>query len=206
MEITITQFLQYLTFLAFISIFAVGINHLLLRFFKNLGVRRKDADATNVIRWAAQTKPAIGGFSFFLIFLLSIGFYLLSPFGSLENVDKAEFALLFSVSLGFFIGLVDDTYDLPPFFKFSGQLACAAIIIWSNLLIPLTGNFYMDAVATTFWVVMVMNAINLLDNMDGITASVSAFIVLAMFVVAVMLGNVSGFYAVVMLGTVGAMV
>jgi UDP-GlcNAc:undecaprenyl-phosphate GlcNAc-1-phosphate transferase len=48
------------------------INGLFLRFSRNLGMRNIENEQ---IRWASTTKPALGGFSFYIVFLLSIAFY-----------------------------------------------------------------------------------------------------------------------------------
>src|SRR5687768_17257650 len=46
------------------------INKLFLRFVSTLGIRNNN-DGT-IIRWGSQSKPSVGGFSFYIIFLLSI--------------------------------------------------------------------------------------------------------------------------------------
>ena len=49
------------------GIFSFLINNLFLKFVKTLGIRNQD---DTVIRWGSQSKPAVGGFSFYIIFLL----------------------------------------------------------------------------------------------------------------------------------------
>ena len=41
----------------------------MLRFVKTLGIRN---EKETVIRWSSQAKPAIGGLTFYIVFLLSI--------------------------------------------------------------------------------------------------------------------------------------
>ncbi len=81
--------------------------------------------------------------------------------------------LLVVVTLGFFIGLQDDAYNTRPLLKFMGQVTCALILIIFGIHINLTGIAVIDYFLTVFWVVGIMNSINLLDNMDGVTATVS---------------------------------
>ena len=61
--------------------------------------------------------------------------------------------------------------------KFIGQLTCANILIAMDIYIPLTPILGVNYVFTVIWVVGMMNSINMLDNMDGITGSISAAIV-----------------------------
>src|ERR1043165_9842338 len=66
--------LYLITFLALFflisALFSFLINWLFLKFSFNLGVRNTDGNVQ--IRWAANVKPAIGGISFFIVFLVSI--------------------------------------------------------------------------------------------------------------------------------------
>jgi UDP-GlcNAc:undecaprenyl-phosphate/decaprenyl-phosphate GlcNAc-1-phosphate transferase len=52
---------------AFIA--SILINYLMLKFSNNLGVRNNDE--LNQVRWNANVKPSLGGFSFYFIFLFS---------------------------------------------------------------------------------------------------------------------------------------
>ncbi len=74
----------------------------------------------------------------------------------------------------FLVGLVDDIYSIRPYQKLIGQLIGAGIIVLSGLKLPLTGYEIVDIWLTVFWIIGITNAINLLDNMDGLAAGVSA--------------------------------
>ena len=75
--------------------------------------------------------------------------------------------------LGFLLGLADDTYDTVPIVKFLGQVLCGTILCLGGIVIQFSGNVFVDYALTTFWVIAIMNSINMLDNMDAITTSVS---------------------------------
>jgi UDP-GlcNAc:undecaprenyl-phosphate GlcNAc-1-phosphate transferase len=77
-------------------------------------------------------------------------------------------------SLGFILGLADDAYNTNPLVKFIGQLSCAFILILSDVYINVTGVPAIDFAVTVLWVIGLMNSINMLDNMDAITTSISA--------------------------------
>jgi UDP-GlcNAc:undecaprenyl-phosphate/decaprenyl-phosphate GlcNAc-1-phosphate transferase len=76
-------------------------------------------------------------------------------------------------ALGFLVGLADDAYTTKPFLKFVGQFLCGVILIAFGVYIDLFGVPVLDYLLTIFWVVGIMNSINMLDNMDGITGGVS---------------------------------
>jgi len=74
----------------------------------------------------------------------------------------------------FLVGLVDDLFNIRPYQKLIGQLIGAGILILAGLKLPITGFELVDIWITVFWVIGITNAINLLDNMDGLAAGISA--------------------------------
>ncbi|MBK8302199.1 MAG: undecaprenyl/decaprenyl-phosphate alpha-N-acetylglucosaminyl 1-phosphate transferase [Chloracidobacterium sp.] len=82
----------------------------------------------------------------------------------------------------FLVGLVDDLITVRPYQKLIGQLIGAGILIFFGLKMPLTGYEIIDIWITVFWVVGITNAINLLDNMDGLAAGISAIAAISLAV------------------------
>jgi UDP-GlcNAc:undecaprenyl-phosphate GlcNAc-1-phosphate transferase len=198
-----------ITFLALfflISVlFSFLINWLFLKFSFNLGVRSTD-DAPVQIRWAANVKPAIGGISFFIVFLVSISVIGTLPRESNYLLDKHLIGIIASSCLGFLLGLADDAYNTNPLAKFIAQLSCAFILIISDVYIKVSGNPAFDFVITTFWVIGLMNSINMLDNMDAITTTISMSIILGLIAVVAISGHsLSLFYLVMLVGVLGAL-
>ncbi len=74
----------------------------------------------------------------------------------------------------FLVGLVDDLRPLKPYQKVIGQIMGAALVVSGGLVLPWTANPAVNAALTIFWLVGITNAINLLDNMDGLAAGVAA--------------------------------
>ncbi len=158
------------TFLLIASgLFSFTVNKILYKFSRKL--RAYSQRNENGARWATS-KPTIGGISFFMTFVLaSLGFYMTQDIGGEQA--KEFLGLFIVVTLGFLIGLQDDAYNTRPLLKFMGQVICAVILIIFGIHINLTGVSGLDYFLTVFWVVGIMNSINLLDNMDGVTATVS---------------------------------
>jgi UDP-GlcNAc:undecaprenyl-phosphate/decaprenyl-phosphate GlcNAc-1-phosphate transferase len=95
--------------------------------------------------------------------------------GYLIFVPKTvESAVILGASFWLFVvGLIDDLLNIKPYQKLFGQLIGAAAIVAFGLKLPLTGNDLIDIWITVFWIVGITNAINLLDNMDGLAAGIS---------------------------------
>ena len=184
---------------------SLAINYLLLKFSFNLGTRNNLA--FKQVRWTAHVKPSIGGISFFIIFLLSWGIY---GFISQERgivPDKQIIGIVAATSLGFLAGLYDDAFNTNPLLKFILQLSCGIILISFNVKISVSNLEFLNILFTLVWVIGLMNSINMLDNMDGVTASISAFIIAGLIGVLAIIGHAAfDFYMLILIGVLGALV
>jgi UDP-GlcNAc:undecaprenyl-phosphate GlcNAc-1-phosphate transferase len=73
-----------------------------------------------------------------------------------------------------FMGLIDDRWGLRPLIKLLGQVLAALLLIISGVMVGTFHQPILNLIVTVFWVVFITNAINLLDNMDGLAGGVSA--------------------------------
>lgn len=128
-------------------------------------------------RWASQTKPIFGGVIFYFSFLFAI---LIAFFTFDFSIISSKYVgvLILCVSISFFMGLIDDLRNQGPLYKFIVQIACGIILIIAGMHIQTSDNIFINYGLTMLWVTGIMNSINMLDNMDGITGSVSAIILL----------------------------
>jgi len=161
-------------FIAGIIVFSVVLNTILLKLSENVGIR--DAKAT--IRWSANNKPALGGIGFYTIFLLSFVTYLIVFDDTSASNVRELIGILGAATLAFLMGLADDAYNTNPILKFLVQISCGVILIWSGIYIDLFQSDLANYALSVFWIVAIMNAINLLDNMDAISTVTSSFIIL----------------------------
>lgn len=162
-----------ITFIIAALIASLVLNKIFLRFTTNLGTR-----SSGEVRFASTSKPSVGGFTFYISFLLCfISITLLFP-SLLISQTKYTTGVFAATSLGFMLGFADDAYNTNPILKFSGQIACGLILVFSDLYIPIfpsgvQSGFALNSVITVIWVVAIMNSLNMLDNMDAITTTVS---------------------------------
>ncbi|MBB6005163.1 glycosyltransferase family 4 protein [Arcicella rosea] len=152
---------------AFCCIFSFVLNGTLLKYLKIQTPKK----ANSQIRWSISKQPTLGGISFYLSFLIMF-FYTSQP----------SYSLLLPLTLAFGIGLIDDYFVLSPFFKLLGQLLIALLIVKEHC-IYLVDNNVVNTVFTFFWIIGLMNAINMLDNMDGILASTVLIILLVALII-----------------------
>lgn len=182
---------------------ALLINSILLRFVKTLGTKNQEGVT---MRWSTQTKPAIGGLSFFIIFLISLCICLF--FYDYQDVlsEPQIPGLLLSAGLGFLMGLTDDAYNTKPFLKLSIQILCGIILVLTGSTIAIFESEWLNITLTIFWIVGIMNSINMLDNMDGIAASVGSFILAAPLIFMVLTGTFGDVNFMLFIGVLASLV
>jgi UDP-GlcNAc:undecaprenyl-phosphate GlcNAc-1-phosphate transferase len=135
-------------------------------------------------RWHRRPTPAIGGVAIYLGFGLAVGVgYLVDPNATLGFAERPPQAflplntwegLVLASTLAFLVGLVDDFVHLRPRIKLLGQLVAAGVLLGSGIGVWLTGIYWVDAALSLFWFIGLTNALNLLDNMDGLAGGVAA--------------------------------
>lgn len=73
------------------------------------------------------------------------------------------------------LGWADDRYELSPGWKFSVQCLIAFLVALSGVRITLFVHSTLFALAVTVvWIVVVTNAVNILDNMNGLCSGLGA--------------------------------
>jgi UDP-GlcNAc:undecaprenyl-phosphate GlcNAc-1-phosphate transferase len=145
-------------------------------------------------RWHRRPTPAVGGVAIYLGVVVALGSgAALAPELLVTASDVSPRAripvapwqgLLGGATLAFFLGLVDDVVELSPLAKVGGQLLAALVLLLSGIGVWLTGVYPVDVGLSLLWFLAVTNALNLLDNMDGVAAGTA---VIAAGIIAVLL-------------------
>ncbi len=195
-------FIVYVLYFIVSGIFSFLINNLFLKFVKTLGIRNQD---DTVIRWGSQSKPAVGGFSFYIIFLLSIIIYPIFFDSSQVFLNKQFIGILLAGMLGFLLGLADDAYNTRPLLKLFTQITCAIILLVTGTEITLSYVEIINYIITIVWVVGIMNSLNMLDNMDAISTTVSISIILSALTVMLFHQEYNSVYFIIMLGVMASL-
>ncbi|XOF34722.1 MAG: glycosyltransferase family 4 protein [Candidatus Electrothrix sp. YB6] len=132
------------------------------------------------------------GFFFPFLLLLPLQQYSLA----VQNLFADERIACFAAGAGiiFLLGLLDDIRGLSPLLKLAGQILVALLVYFCGFRIaavtmPFFGaDFSIGLFAlpvTVFWLVLVINAINLIDGLDGLAAGICLFVSLAMLFVCI---------------------
>lgn len=203
-------FFVYAEFFVCITLFGLVINTILLKFAKTLGIRDKE---NTMIRWSNVSKPALGGITFFMSFLVSTACFGIL-FDHNELFKNGEIiSLIGALCLAFIMGLADDAYNTKPWLKFFIQITCGLILIFGSLKTGNNNNIisifeidFLNYLITVLWVVGIMNSINMLDNMDGITTVTSIFIFLTALVFLALQNAFQHYDFMIVLGLMGALV
>ena len=128
----------------------------------------------------AKPTPRIGGVAMFLGFVVSL--LIAAPIGWFDVVFSDPLpiiAIAVSALIITVIGFLDDIYDLDWTIKLAGQFIAAAVLAWNGVQIvslPIfgitVGSFGVSFVVTVFLAVLIMNAVNFIDGLDGLVAGV----------------------------------
>ncbi len=195
-------------YLIYTYAFAVsfGISVALTSVVRSLAIRWGVYDHPGERKMQKEPVPLLGGVAIFATFYLVIlgNLLLLEPvrhFGLewletniLSFFGGSLYWKLGALALGglivFILGVVDDLKALSPEKKLAGQILAALVVVLSGtrleLFMPsLLDNSWLAVLIasgiTMFWIIFMMNALNFLDNMDGLSAGVSAIAAFSMF-------------------------
>ncbi len=187
-------------------IYTLFLSLLMHRFFVIRAERYKIKKANiSAERWSSQTKPILGGITFYAAFLFSVINYVV--FFDVADLIKSEiFGILIVITISFMMGMADDMLNTPPGFKFIFQFLSGIILIYSGLYIQIFESQWLNYLLTIFWVVGIMNSINMLDNMDAITTSVSSTILLGAIFVLFVIQPFSGVLLIISVGALASLI
>ncbi len=148
------------------------------------------------IRWGVVDKPDgvlknqqepvayLGGVAIYLAFLLSLVL--------VYDFTPHVVGLLLGATIIVLIGLVDDFGVLKPYQKFAGQLLATVALLKSGIVIELEFfPVWLNYLLSAFWLLATLNALNIIDIMDGLSCGFSFFALVALAVVALIDGKES---------------
>lgn len=145
--------------------------------------------------------PQAGGLAVFISFIITT--FVFSPLTSEMIAIWTGGAILIVV------GVLDDIYDLNAWIKLIVQIAAAVTVILQGVIID--GIYLFDKYIdfgifayplTVLWIVVLVNAFNLIDGLDGLSSGMCAISCITLICVALMYGNWSqALIAAVLFGT-----
>ncbi|MFT4037911.1 MAG: MraY family glycosyltransferase [Thermomicrobiales bacterium] len=156
--------------------------------------------ATWCVRWAARRFdwldhpsrrkvhtnpiPLMGGIAMYAGFVVAV------PVAHSRTVLQEGIYVLAGATLVLIAGIIDDRRGMSPRVKLLAQIAAAALLVIGGVQIAFFPWPWINAAATIFWVVAICNAVNLLDNMDGLSGGVSAIACATFTILALLNGQI----------------
>lgn len=163
---------------------------ILVPFVKNIAHHINAIDIPNERKVHKKPMPRLGGLAIFLSFL--IGYMLFAP------QTTQMISILIASFIIIILGIIDDIKPLKATIKLCGQLAAALILVFF-------GNIYLTDLTvlgmniafgnwtyplTIFIIIACINAINLIDGLDGLAAGTSSIYYLTIIIISVLLGRI----------------
>jgi UDP-GlcNAc:undecaprenyl-phosphate GlcNAc-1-phosphate transferase len=147
-----------------------------------------------------RSVPRLGGVAIFASFMAVAGLTLMTAkWTGLHIVLPAHTVVsIFGCALlVFLLGLYDDIKGLGPYWKFTIQGAAAVILYASGVGVQQLDLFSLGQTLrtivalplTVFWVLLITNAFNLIDGLDGLAAGSAFFSTLVLFVTSLFVPN-----------------
>jgi len=144
-------------------------------------------------RQESLAMPKLGGLAIFAGFLIAIALAQLLPVPRFDPYEIIRLAGLIIGSIVIFaLGIIDDIWGLNYFQAFLGQILSAAIAIVFQIFIEFFNNPFtglqtdpwpplVTVALTMFWLILMMNTVNLLDGSDGLAAGLAVIAGMVLF-------------------------
>ncbi len=156
-----------------------------------LAVKTGALDFPDIRKVHDKPIPRIGGFGIFLAFVATIVLihFTDTNVARLFTLDKKTTFFISGAVVVFGIGLIDDFHPIRPSLKLLFQIFGASLAFLGGLhidafyLFSLRINFGpLDYFLTIFWFLIFINAINLIDGLDGLATGIVLFVSLLMMI------------------------
>ncbi|MCL4459092.1 MAG: undecaprenyl/decaprenyl-phosphate alpha-N-acetylglucosaminyl 1-phosphate transferase [Chloroflexi bacterium] len=167
--------LNYLLIFAVALTLAIGATPVV----KRIALATGTIDRPDQRKIQAEAVPLLGGISIYVasalaLFIFAERFYV-----------PQLIAIFIGATLVSFLGIWDDRWGLRPLLKLGGQTTAALILIAVGVHVEFLRQPILNYAVTIIWVVGITNALNLLDNMDGLSGGVAAIASAFFFLLAV---------------------
>lgn len=170
---------------------AAGLSLLLTPLVRSFARRAKVLDMPSERKIHQKPVPLLGGLVIFLSFNLAIALTLLLDKSLLQESILSRWEALFICQVFILaFGVFDDVKHLQPWVKLLFQVAAGIIIVLFGfgpdaITNPFTGGAirlgFLAVPFTVFWLVLIANALNLVDGLDGLAVGTSIIVAITIF-------------------------
>ncbi|NIO15986.1 MAG: hypothetical protein GTN70_03135 [Deltaproteobacteria bacterium] len=126
--------------------------------------------------------PYFGGLSIYLSFLIGISL--------VYRFDSNILGILLGGSIIVLVGLIDDLGRLSPGAKLTGEFIAIYVLIKSGIRVEIVFiPAFLQVLLTFLWMLLLINAFNIIDVMDGLSVGIGSICAMFMFIVSAINGN-----------------
>ncbi len=155
----------------FIFLIALALTLVSTPFVRRFAIWSGFVDTPTARKLHNQPVPLLGGMAIILGALVA---FALLAFTLPTSIDAPQvIGMILASAVVAFVGLVDDRFHLPAWVKLAGQFLGFLILYKFGVQVRLPVPEWMNLALTFIWLAGISNAINFLDNMDGLSAGVS---------------------------------
>jgi UDP-GlcNAc:undecaprenyl-phosphate/decaprenyl-phosphate GlcNAc-1-phosphate transferase len=166
---------------------SLTLSLLLVPLALRLASRRQILDHPGGYKTQEAPVPYLGGVAMLLAFSLAVVVAaLVRP--PVSGFDELLVIIGVAMLLGL-VGLIDDLRGLGVTVRLTAMVLAGLALWFGGTGVLLVGNPWVDGAITVLWVVGITNAMNLLDNMDGLSGGVATIAAAAFFAVAALNGQ-----------------
>lgn len=173
----------------FLLILSAIISFIVAPIFIKLSYKFGFVDYPNHRKQHSKPMPFSGGISIFVSFVITL--IIARP------IEVEYMPIILGGGLIVLIGIIDDKYDLKPSIKFIGQLVVITIPVMFGIVIDtinpfgITVDFGVFAIPFTYlWIAVIINAINLIDGLDGLASGVTIIALSSIAVIGILQNNI----------------
>jgi len=142
--------------------------------------------------------PRSGGIAIFFAFFITLALSTLFMTDVSDQLvlDSKTWFFVLGALIVFGVGIFDDFHRLGHKTKFLFQIIAASVAFWGGIRIGNVAIFgmsfefeLMSYFVTVFWFLLIINAINLIDGLDGLAAGICFFASSVMIILLTISGN-----------------
>jgi UDP-GlcNAc:undecaprenyl-phosphate GlcNAc-1-phosphate transferase len=167
-----------------------------------IALKREFLSYPGVRRIHTKPVPYLGGIAMYFAFFMALLYIFSVPSGKISGTGLTHChfeGLAIAAAFIVIVGFIDDVREIKPLAKLAAQIISAVILFIYGFRIPVLTNvfsgvetklpFFFSFFLTIFWIVGFMNAMNLIDGLDGLAAGITSIACFSLFFVALYLNN-----------------
>lgn len=134
-------------------------------------------------RWNPKPVALMGGIAIFISFMVSALLKI--------QFDRKIILLLLGSLIMFILGVFDDQKSIHPVAKFAIQLIMGITVISFGFVSKILPYNWLNMILTLIWLVGITNALNMIDNIDGLSSGITIISALGIFGLSVKKGEIN---------------